>query len=258
MGTVFCCQTILKTTRDKNGLSYRPSPTGVASPGLVSPSSSTSPLPERGHKNGGGGASSSRWGMEGGPARGGGTAQIHVARADLAVGQLAAGLSGAAAVSGGSGNGVRGVGGGGGNRQIHVWIWQDSGRQRHLVAGMATAVRTARGCSQRRCLAAGVARDGIDEANLASPAVDPVPRGVLDPWRSRQWWRGVHATAARATTVGRLCRRSSSRISRCGRVARWRWGLKGSGGCGGGNRHRGPGRHGGLGRLAEGVADDRT
>lgn len=31
--------------------------------------------------------------MEGGPARGGGTAQIHVARADLAVGQLAAGLA---------------------------------------------------------------------------------------------------------------------------------------------------------------------
>uniref|UniRef100_A0A0D3HK83 Uncharacterized protein n=1 Tax=Oryza barthii TaxID=65489 RepID=A0A0D3HK83_9ORYZ len=65
---------------------------------------------------------------------------------------------------------------------------------------MATAAGTARGCSQRRCLAAGVARDGIDEANLAAPAMDPVPRGVLDPRRSRQWWRGVHATAARATT----------------------------------------------------------
>uniref|UniRef100_A0A0E0A9B4 DUF834 domain-containing protein n=1 Tax=Oryza glumipatula TaxID=40148 RepID=A0A0E0A9B4_9ORYZ len=41
-----------------------------------------------------------------GPARGGGTGQIHAGRLDLAVGQPAAGLSDAAAVSGSGGSGV--------------------------------------------------------------------------------------------------------------------------------------------------------
>lgn len=45
-------------------------------------------------------------GMGRGPARGGGTGQIHAGRPDLAVGQPAAGLSDAAAVSGSGGSGV--------------------------------------------------------------------------------------------------------------------------------------------------------